>query len=98
MTVAELIKALQKLDPEAKVVAPFSPNPMEINVEEVGGLIKRAEGPFSGAAELTRKNSSAISSPKSYQPPVRSHAGNEGDAVSEAQLLSIRQADTDAPV
>lgn len=98
MTVAELINALQKLNPEATVVAPFSPNPMEINVEEVGGVVNRAQGLFPGAAELARKNSSAIDSPKSYQAPARSNTSDQREAVSEAQLFAIREADTDAPV
>lgn len=97
MTIAELIEELQKFDPEATIVAPFSPNPSEINVEEVGGVFSRESGPFSGAAELARKNSSAISSPKSYQSPAR-QPRREEDSVSKNQLSAIRDADTDAAV
>jgi hypothetical protein len=54
VTVAELIAVLQKLDPGATVVAPFSPNASEINVEELGGVFVRQKLPFAGAIELTR--------------------------------------------
>lgn len=97
MTVGQLIEELQKLDRDAKVVAPFSPNPSEINVEEVGGVISRENGPYNGAAELGRKYSSGIHSPHSYQSPKNQKASAE-EAVSESQLAEIRTADSDAAV
>jgi len=88
MTVAELINILQKLDPQAKVVAPFSPNPMEINVEEVGGAFKRNETPYANGVELTRVHDR------------RSEFKQAPDAarVSAEEIETIRLADTDAPV
>ena len=97
MTVGELIRELQNLDPEAQVVAPFSPNPSEINIEEVGGVTSRENGPYSGAAELSRKYPSAIHSPHSYQSPAKQSA-HADDAVSPEQLEEIRAADSDAAV
>ena len=88
MTVAELITILQKLDPEAVVVAPFSPNPSEINVEEVGGAFKRKDTPYPNGVELTRVHDRRAE----FKPA--SHATR----VSKEDLETIRVADTDAPV
>lgn len=88
MTVAQLITILQKLDPEAIVVAPFSPNPSEINVEEVGGAFKRKETPYSNGIELTRVHDRRAE----FRPP------SDGARVSKEDLETIRIADTDAPV
>ena len=88
MTVAELITILQKLDPEAVVVAPFSPNPSEINVEEVGGAFKRKDTPYPNGIELTRVRDGRTE----FKPA--SHATR----VSREDLETIRVADTDAPV
>ncbi len=88
MTVAELINILQQLDPQAKVIAPFSPNPMEINVEEVGGAFKRNDTPYANGIELTRVHDR------------RSEFKLSSDAsrVSADEIATIRLADTDAPV
>lgn len=88
MTVAELISILQKLDPEAVVVAPFSPNPSEINVEEVGGAFKRKETPYLNGIELTRVHDRKAE----FKP------GSSAGRVSKEEIETIRMADTDAPV
>jgi len=88
MTVTELITILQKLDPQATVVAPFSPNPMEINVEEVGGAFKRTDTPHANAVELTRVRDERAQ----YKAPSQS------SRVSKEEIERIRLADTDAPV
>jgi hypothetical protein len=88
MTVAELINILQKLDGEATVVAPFSPNPMEINVEEVGGAYQRKDTPYANGIELTRVHDRR----SEYQ------AKSETSRVSKEEVETIRLADTDAPV
>lgn len=88
MTVAELITLLQKLDPEAVVVAPFSPNPSDINVEEVGGAFKRKDSPYQNGIELARVSDRRTE----FKAPVS--AGR----VSKEEIDTIRLADTDAPV
>ena len=96
MKVAELIAVLQKLDPEATVVAPFSPNPSEINVEEVGGAFSREETPYSGAVELSRTDPNRQ---RAARKAVSSGSKKSGsDAFSEDERAIIREADTDAPV
>ena len=92
MTVAQLIAVLQKLDPGATVVAPFSPNASEINVEEVGGVFPRQELPFSGAIELTRTR-------RDYTNSEEESAKNTAHAPGTEDVLAIiRNADSDAPV
>ena len=88
MTVAELINILQKLDPKAVVVAPFSPNPMEINVEEVGGAYKRKDTPYANGIELTRVHDQR----SEFKLP------SDATRVSKEEIETIRLADTDAPV
>jgi len=88
MTVAELISVLQKLDPKAVVVAPFSPNPSEINVEEVGGAFKREDSPYANGVELARVHGRR----------AEINARSEATRVSKEQIQAIRVADTDAPV
>jgi hypothetical protein len=88
MTVAELITILQKLDPQAVVVAPFSPNPSEINVEEVGGAFKRKDTPYPNGIELTRVHDRRTE----FKPP------SNAVRVSKENLETIRDAGTDAPV
>jgi hypothetical protein len=94
VTVAQLIAVLQKLNPGATVVAPFSPNASEINVEEVGGVFLREKLPFPGAIELTRArhdytNSEEASAKSTVQAP---------GTISQDILAIIRNADSDAPV
>lgn len=88
MTVAELIAILQQLDPHATVVAPFSPNPSEINVEQIGGAFARESAPYAGSIELSRVDDRR----SQFEAPV-----NQGK-VSKDELENIRLADTDAPV
>jgi hypothetical protein len=88
MTVAELINILQKLKPDALVVAPFSPNPSEINVEEVGGAFRRKNTPYENGIELARVSDSRAE----FKPASNS------SRVSKEELEAIRIADTDAPV
>jgi hypothetical protein len=88
MTVTELIAILQELDPQATVVAPFSPNPMEINVEEVGGAFKRTDTPYANGVELTRVRDQRAQ----YKAP------SPASRVSKQEIETIRLADTDAPV
>jgi hypothetical protein len=88
MTVAELITILEKLDPEAVVVAPFSPNPSEINVEAVGGAFKRKDTPYPNGIELTR-----VHDRRTEFKPLSDRVH-----VSKENLETIRAADTDAPV
>ena len=88
MTVAELITILQKLDPEATVVAPFSPNPSDINIEEVGGAFKRKDSPYANGIELARV----------YDRRTEFKAPPNPARVSKEEIETIRLADTDAPV
>ena len=88
MTVSELITILQKLDPEATVVAPFSPNPSDINVEQVGGAFRRHDSPYANGIELARVHDRRA---EFKAPPDLSR-------VSKEQIDTIRLADTDAPV
>ena len=88
MTVAELITILQKLEPGATVVAPFSPNPSEINVEEVGGAFKRKDSPYANGIELARVNDRRAE----FKAPA------DLAKVSKEEIDTIRMADTDAPV
>ena len=92
MTVAQLIAVLQKLDPGATVVAPFSPNASEINVEEVGGVFPRQGLPFSGAIELTRARRDYTNSEEASAKTTAHTPGPED------LLVIIRNADSDAPV
>ena len=87
MTVAELIAVLQKFDSRARVVATFSPNAFDINVEEVGGATYRNQDPFAGAIELTRTGERQ-----------RENTKQSPEAVSDDALALIREADSDAPV
>jgi hypothetical protein len=89
MTVAELIAILEKLDPSARVVAPFSPNPADINVEEVGGAAPREKKPFAGGIELTRAYSVR---------PARLEGWAIGNSEPASTDLDIEYADSDAPV
>ena len=89
MTVAELIAILQKLEPSARVVAPFSPNAAEINVEEVGGAFPREKQPFAGAIELTRTYSVKASRPEGWAIGTTDRGSSE---------LDINYADSDAAV
>ena len=94
MTVAELIAILQTFNQNAKMVAPFSPNASDINVEEVGGAFPREYGPFLGAIELSRSR-------PVHTEPSRSQsdeAPRKPEAVSDDALAMIRNADSDAPV
>ncbi|MFL6417755.1 MAG: hypothetical protein ACJ74Y_19045 [Bryobacteraceae bacterium] len=88
MTVAELISILQKLDPKALVVAPFSPNPSDINVEEVGGAFTRKTTPYDNGIELARM----------YDSRAEYKAPSNPSRVSKEEIEAIRLADTDAPV
>jgi hypothetical protein len=83
-----LINILLKLDPEATVVAPFSPNPSEINVEEVGGAFKRKDTPYANGIELTRVHDRR----SEFKLP------SDASRVSNEEIETIRMADTDAPV
>lgn len=94
MTVTELIAVLQKLDPGAAIVAPFSPNASEINVEEVGGAFLRQELPFAGAVELTRARRDYTNSEEASA----KIAADRPETVSEDVLAVIRNADSDSPV
>ena len=94
MTVAQLIAVLQKFDPGATVVAPFSPNASEINVEEVGGVFLRQKLPFPSAIELTRAGRDYTNSEEASAKNTAHVPGT----VSEDVLAVIRNADSDAPV
>jgi len=94
VTVAELIAVLQTLDQGARVVAPFSPNAGEINVEEVGGAFRRNEAPYAGDVELSRARPIHTEPSRSS----REHEKEGPDAVSEEVLAVIRNADSDAAV
>ena len=94
MTVAELVAMLQTLDQHAKVVAPFSPNASEINVEEVGGAFPRQYGPFAGAIELSRSRPSHTEPSRSPSDAARKNP----EAVPDDVIAAIRNADSDAPV
>jgi len=83
-----LITILQKLNPDATVVAPFSPNPSEINVEEVGGAFKRESSPYANGIELARV----------HDRRSEFNAPENASRVSNEQIATIRLADTDAPV
>lgn len=94
MTVAELISILQNLDGNAKVIAPFSPNPNDINVEEVGGAFIRKDSPYANGVELSRVHDPRTEFKASSSPSRVS----DRSRVSKEEIDTIRLADTDAPV